>query len=360
MKILVDIGHPAHVHYYKNLLMLLKDRSHSYLVVARERDVVFELLAQYKIKYYNRGGGSDSRFGKLFYMMGANIYIFKLAYKYKPDITLSFSSPYLAQTAYFLRIPHIAMNDTEHTDKMHKVFTYPFSSEILTPVYYGNDLGFKHKKFNSFVESLYLSKPYYHPEDSIYYLLGIKTNDEYAIIRFVSWHAHHDFGHSGMDYDTKIEIVRILSKSYKVFISSESELPDELNSYAINIPAHRMHDALNYASIFVGESATMASESALLGVQTIYVNSLPLMGYLKTESEYGLLKYFSSSDGLVEHIKNMLIKPNSKVLLRRRRDKMINSFIDPVQFLVWFLEKYPLSSQIMKEKPDYQSRFRYE
>ena len=35
-----------------------------------------------------------------------------------------------------------------------------------------------------------------------------------------------------------------------------------------------MHNALKYASLFVGEGATMASECAILGTPAIYVNSL--------------------------------------------------------------------------------------
>ncbi len=83
------------------------------------------------------------------------------------------------------------------------------------------------------------------------------------ILRFVSWSAFHDVGQAGFSDDEKIYLVTELSKHIKVFISSENELPDRLLQYKINIPPERMHDALAYATLFIGEGATMTSECAV-------------------------------------------------------------------------------------------------
>ena len=61
----------------------------------------------------------------------------------------------------------------------------------------------------------------------------------------------------------KRRIVKKISKYAKVFISSEGELPDELIKYKIHIKPEYMHHALSQASLFYGESATMAAESAV-------------------------------------------------------------------------------------------------
>jgi predicted glycosyltransferase len=44
MRILIDIGHPAHVHYFKNAINQLQQRGHAVFVVAREKEVSFRLL----------------------------------------------------------------------------------------------------------------------------------------------------------------------------------------------------------------------------------------------------------------------------------------------------------------------------
>ena len=82
-------------------------------------------------------------------------------------------------------------------------------------------------------------------------------------------------------------LIKTLSKYAKVFISSEDSLPDEFRPWQISIPPEKMHDALAYATLFIGEGATMASECAVLGTPAIYVNSLQL-GYLFEEEKYGL------------------------------------------------------------------------
>ena len=102
----------------------------------------------------------------------------------------------------------------------------------------------------------------------------------------------------------------------------------------------------------------MASESALLGVPTIYINSLPLMCYLKVEQENGLLKHFKSGDGVLEYLKKYLTYKDLTRRVKNQRDHMIKDFIDPTNFLIWFVENWPTSMDIMKNNPEYQDQFK--
>ena len=351
MKILIDIGHPAHVHYFRNFIKKMESKGHKFIVIARKREIIFELLSHYGIIYSNRGGGSNSFIGKLVYMLFADIFILFKAIGFKPDLFLSFSSPYAAQVSYLLRKPHIALNDTEHTDKVHSKFTYPFSAILITPKSYSNDIGEKHIRFNNIIESLYLHKTYFQPDKEIYKFLGINEGEEYVILRFISWNAHHDFGQQGLSKKDKEELISILKVKYQVFISSEGELDDSLKQYQIDVPPYKMHDVLANASLFIGESGTMASESAILGTFAVYINSLPLMCYLKLGQDNNLLKHFSFSDGVVEYVRNLVQSKDLKEEALKNRDLMIKDFIDPTEFLVWFIENYPESVKVMKENP---------
>ena len=64
MRIFLDIGHPAHVHYFKNLIKNLKIKGNKFLITAREKDVTHELLNNYNIPYISRGRGSSGLLGK--------------------------------------------------------------------------------------------------------------------------------------------------------------------------------------------------------------------------------------------------------------------------------------------------------
>ena len=118
-----------------------------------------------------------------------------------------------------------------------------------------------------------------------------------------------------------------------------------------------MHDALAFATLFVGEGATMASECACLGTPAIYVNSLTA-GTLEEQERYRLLFGFRKSEGVIEKAIELLNTPNLKQEFQQRRQKMLSDKIDVTAFMVWFVENYPESAKIMKENPEYQWRYR--
>jgi len=56
----------------------------------------------------------------------------------------------------------------------------------------------------------------------------------------------------------------------KVHLSSELHLPDDLAPLRYRGPASRIHHLIGHCRLAIGESATMASEAAILGVPAIY------------------------------------------------------------------------------------------
>jgi hypothetical protein len=60
---------------------------------------------------------------------------------------------------------------------------------------------------------------------------------------------------------------------------------------------------------------------------------------------------------LLTKLEELLSIQNLKEIFRNRRLKMLSNKIDVTAFLVWFIENYPKSKQIMKEYPDYQYNF---
>ena len=356
MKILIDIGHPAHVHYFKNFIKIMKKKGHKFFITARNKEVVFDLLSNNNLKFYNRGDGSNTSLGKLLYLIKADFRLYNIARKFKPDLFLSFSSPYAAHAAKLLDVPHIAFTDTEHA-KIVNLAVVPFSDVICTPASFQKDFGKKHIRFNGYMELCYLHPNYFKPDPSVLDLLGVNKNEKYVIMRFVSWHASHDVGYSGLTLEMKRKAVEEISKYVKVFISSEGELPEDLKQYQIRIPPEKMHDALAFSTLFVGEGATMASECAMLGIPAIYVNPLSA-GTLKEQEKYGLIYGFRNSTGVINKAIELINTPNLQKEWQQRRQKMLADKIDVTAFMVWLIENYPESVKIMRENPDYQYRFK--
>ena len=356
MRILLDIGHPAHVHYFRNFIKIMQDKKHNILVVARDKEVSQELLKKYKIDYITRGKGKVGLVGKILYLLKTNLIMLLKAISFKPDIFLSFGSPYPAQVSWVLRKPHIAFADTEHATLTNYAFM-PFSTNIITPHVFQDDLGEKHIRFNGFMEQCYLDKKYFTPSDDVSNLLDIEKGEEYIILRFVSWGAVHDIGHSGLNDESKVELIEKLSQYHKVFISSEGELPKKFIPYKLNISPDKMHDVLANATLFLGEGATMASECAMLGTPAIYVNSLNA-GTLEAEEKSGSIFGFRNSIGVMEKAIELLETDNLKEKFQENRKTLLKDTIDVTGFMVWLVENYPQSIKSLKENPNYQDRFK--
>ena len=355
MKIFIDIGHPGHVHYFRNFISEMKKSGHEFFITARDKDCVFELLEFYQIPYKSRGKGAKTLPGKLFYIFKAAFTLFRAALKFKPDIFLSFASPYAAHAAFLSRKPHIAFDDTEHAKFEHLMYV-PFTQTILTPQPFLKDMGEKQIRFAGFMELCALHPKRFSPDTKILETLNIKPTEEYVLLRFVSWEASHDVGHSGISLELKMQLVSELKKKFRVFISSESKLPPEFEPYRIKIQPQQMHDVLAHATLFIGEGATMASECAMLGTPAIYVNSLDA-GTLQEQTNYGLIYSFRNSTGVFEKVKELLATPNIKALWKQKQTKMLSEKMDVTAFMIWLVENYPASVNELKTNPELQKHF---
>lgn len=353
MKIFIDIGHPAHVHYFKNFIWLMEKKGHVVFISARDKEVALSLLDFYKFPYLNRGKGKKGFLGKLFYMFIADLIILKHAIKVKPDLFLSFGSPYAAQVAWLTRKPHIAFNDTDHNVFAHLMYV-PFTKAILAPLAYEKDHGKKLIRFKGFMELCSL-----HPNQFKANTEFVKTitDGKYIIFRFVSWDATHDFGLKGLTMEDKFKLVKELSKYTKVIISSESKLPEELMQYGYSVHPAYMHDLLNGASLLIGESLTMSAEAAFLGTPTICI-STALAGTLDEEVRLGLIELFRTSDGIFERALEIVKNENYKENFKLKTQNIIKEHIDLTAFMVWFVENYPTSFNKMQDNPDYQLSFK--
>jgi predicted glycosyltransferase len=315
----------------------MESKGHQIVVSSREKECTFELLNSYGIPYLTRGTGKNGVLGKLLYILKANFILYKRAAKFKPDFFLSMASPYAAQVSWLMGKPHITFDDTEHADIARK-FYQPFSKVIFTPFCFTKDLGPKQIRFNSFLELCYLHPNYFTADPSIFSILNLNQKAPYVFLRFVSWNANHDIGQSGLSLKAKRLLVSKLKDHFNVFISSEGLLPEDLEKFRIKIPAHKMHDVLASASLFIGEGATMASECAMLGTPAIYVNSLDA-GTLKEQEKLGLIFGFRNSLGVMEKVDELLANKNLKIDFALKKDKMVKALVDPTAMLVEYLEK---------------------
>jgi hypothetical protein len=339
----------------------MRSTGHDFFIVVRDKECTHSLLESAGLSYVSRGKGSGIVAGKLFNMLSIDVKLYNLARKYKPDIFFSFGSPYTAHAAFLLKKPHIVFDDTDYNPLVQALYR-PFSQAIVVPTCYQNKLSSKHIVFDSFLELAYLHPKYFQPDKDVISLLGLNEHEKYAIVRFVAWQAAHDLFKKGISINLKVRIVKELSKHCRVFISSETELPCELKPYSLHVLPEKMHDVLAQASLYYGESPTMAAESAALGVPAIFASTAK-RGYIdELALKYKLINCFSTDHKSIEQslqkAVELLKKPTIKEEYQKRRYAMLSEKIDITTFMIWFTENYPASFRIMKENSEYQNRFR--
>jgi len=355
MKILIDLGHPAHIHYFKNLIKIMSGKGHEFSIVARDKEVLHKLMDNLTLPFTSRGKGRKTLLGKLLYLFYADYVIYKEAKKFKPDIFLSFSSTYAAHVSRVVGRPHIVLDDTEHA-KFELMMYPPFSDVILNPKPFWKHFSPKQIFFDGYMELCHLHPNYFTPDPSIIQSYGIEPGERFFIVRFVSWNASHDIGQSGLSIDIKRSIISQLEGHGRVLISSEGPLPEDLEKFRIKInPAH-LHHFLFYASLYIGEGATTASECVILGTPAIYVNSLDAGTISEQSEKYGLIS-LRDAKGINDIIKNVLSN-NQKDKSLKYRKSLLEEKIDVTAFLVWFVETYPESETILRKNPDYQYNFK--
>ena len=369
MKIVVDIGHPAHVHYFRNCIQLMQSKGHEFLIIARDKEVTFDLLNYYKLPYSNRGKGKKGFFGKMSYILVADRFIYKKARQFKPDVFLSFGSPYAAHVAWLMGKPHIAFDDTDNNFFEHLLYV-PFTPTIITPKVYQKDYKAKHIRFDGFMELSSLHPATYKPElpknkvdaqinrgdfpnnqgDFPNNHGDLQTN-RYIVMRFVSWQASHDIGLTGLSLKAKYELVKQLSKHVKIVISSESPLPDDLKAYAFSTHPAYMHDLVAHADLLISESLTMAAEASFLGTPAVCISTAKA-GTLDEEVNMGLIELFRSEKGLLERCLQIVSQADFKSLFKENTQKKVAAKLDLTRFMVWFITNYPNSQQLLREHPN--------
>ena len=106
---------------------------------------------------------------------------------------------------------------------------------------------------------------------------------------------------------------------------------------------HQVHHLMARASLLVGESATMASECAVMGVPGVFISKTS-RGYIDDQqARYGLVKHYTheQQDAAVAAIEAMLEDPNLEMRASQARKTMLAERIDVTAWMIDFFEKRP-------------------
>ena len=345
MKIFIDIGHPAHVHVFKNFIKEMEKKGHRIFVTARDKEVTKNLLEAYQIPYIHVGSAKPGKLNLMLEWINRDIKIYKIAKKENPDILIGVLSPTMVHAAKILGKKSIVFTDSEPESikfPILDIITLPFVDSILTLTSVQHNYGKKEVRINSYKELAYLHPKWFTPNPHVLKKAGLSEKDKYIIIRFIGWAAYHDVGRGGFDIEHQRLLIRKLVPHARVFISSENPLPEEFEEYRIPIKPEEMHDFLCFASLLVSDSQTMTTEAAVLGTPAIRCNSFvgkrDMGNFIELENKYGLIFNFDSVEKAIDKAVELITWTDCKKIWACKREKLLQDKTDFSSFLIQYVE----------------------
>lgn len=318
--------------------------------MARAKDVLFDLLESENwevVKFPERR--SNSRSGIVTNILIRELKMFRIARRFRPDVMIG-TDLVITHIGKLLKVPSIVVNedDSSAVPLMAK-YAFPYASAILAPNCCDQS-PFNHKKigYEGYHELAYLHPNVFRP-DRNRLPAEIANCAHYYILRFAALNAHHDDGRKGIDDNLAEQLVSILSKKGKVFITSERTLRENLEAYRIKIHPSDMHHVMAFASGYVGDSQTMAAEAAVLGVPSIRFNDfVGELNYLEElEKKYKLTKGVktSESDSLIKLVKKWVEPNNFLDELKKQKNTMLEQTDDVCSLWVEVFENQAIKSR---------------
>lgn len=375
MNILFVSGHPAQVHNFRNVRAELIKHGHNVFWLTTPKDIATNLLDTYGIPYQRLHKPSKGLVSKACTLLRNVLWEIRYLRRNKIDVAITRTCPYTTIAAKLCGVKHIITGDTEHAAHKLKWFSDRVDTVVL-PDCFWFELRKDELRFPGNTE-LYYTHPKRFTPQPVWDLLGIEPDTRFAIVRFVKWDAWHDTQLvGGFTLEQKRTLIQRLQQHMRVFISSESELPADLEPYRIHIPIEQMHHVQAAAALFVGESATMASESVCLGTPAIYIDQVG-RGYTDEEAREGLLWMFRPvkdrsalqeseptwiSGGVEECIdkaEELASASFDREAYASRHQSWLSTKIDCTAFLTYFIEHYPQSVSATRHADEaFWSRFK--
>lgn len=333
MKIVVDIGHPAQVHFFKNFIWEMQKKGHKFLLTASEKEVAIGLLNALGFEYVNMGSYGSTLLQKILSVPLMNLKMYKAVKDMEPDLFLGFGSVRAAQVAYFMKKPCLIFDDDE--------FSFPYYSWFATTVcgFSGfSKSGKKILKIPSHKELAYLHPNWFSPQ------AVLQRDGPITLLRFVS-KAFHDLGKVGFNLEFKRKLIRELKKHSHVIISSEAPLPNDLEEYRAKIRPEEMHHLLSQVSLLVTDSGTMTTEAAVLGVPAVrcdsFVGHENVGSFKELEERYGLVFNFKDPELALNKAVQLIQSPVTKTEWEEKRKCLLRDKIDVTSFMLQLIENYP-------------------
>jgi hypothetical protein len=367
MRYLFHLGHPAHFHLFKNCIYSLKAEGHEVDIMIKKKDVLEDLLKASGLDYVNvlPKGRADNKIALAWSVLKTDLKIMAHCLRRRPNYLVG-TSIAIGHVGKLLRIKNINVNeDDADVVPLYSKLSYPFADLILAPTTCSNGKWeSKSLKYPSYHELAYLH-PKVFSADRAKATEVLGYDGRYFIMRFAKLNAHHDDGIQGITDELALKIIDLLKPHGRVYITSEREFDDKrLEQYRVNINPIDMHNIMAFASLYIGDSQTMAAEAGVLGTPFIRYNDfVGRIGYLKELEEVynlGIGLRPGEPKELLAAVQSMMDNFDTDIF-DKRRAQMLHEKISLSEFITNLLLHYNEELEEFKgEGKSYFSKYIYQ
>src|ERR1044071_8925484 len=126
MHILLDLTHPADVHFFGRALRNWRDDGHRLTLVARDKDILLALLAESGLECRPVGRAGKGVFGLGLELVERQAKLLLLMRADRPDVVCGSGGTFVTLPAWLLRVPRVVFTDTEGA-RVSNAITFPFA-----------------------------------------------------------------------------------------------------------------------------------------------------------------------------------------------------------------------------------------
>lgn len=338
MRILVEILHPAHVHFFRYFIAEMESRGHQLLVTSRDKDVAVALLEAYRIPHRVLSAQQKGVLGLAGELLKRTRALIPIIEEFKPDALTGVMGPTIALAGRWKGIPTVVCYDTE-TAWLTNSWVYRLATAVCTPDSYPGSVPGRHFRYAGYHDLAYLRPARFTPEPDKLRLFGLDPHRPFTVARFVSFEASHDLGDRGLSLAGKVALLEHLAAFGDVVVSTEGPLPRGLPAIPLTGPAHEVHHVLAAARLMVGDSGTMSSEAAVLGTPAVFVSTARLGVLLDLEHRFGLLANVTPVDSSAAiAAASRLLTAAESGSIEQARQRLLAETVDVTSWMVEFFE----------------------
>jgi hypothetical protein len=334
LNILFDLNHPVDVNFFKNSILALK-KKHHVSIIYRERGKLEKIL-KFELKdvsIQKIGEHKKTFIGKVFFQLLRDLKIVRYIKKNKIDLVACFGST-SAISSRLCGIPYLAFDD----DFEYKIPFY-HANLFCTKHIFPNSIDFsnsKTHKYHGFKELAYLHPNYFKVYDKVLQEYNLLPNT-YIFIREISG--------VSLNYKERTTILdkliqEIKEQGFKIVLSLEDKSLTDLfidNCIILEEPVSDIYSLLYNALFTISSGDTVARESAIMGVPTIYTGDRKMI-VNKVLVDQGLMIETSSLPDILRYVDTITNKKKQEIR-SKSRDLIKNKWEDTTSVILSHIQR---------------------